>query len=314
MQYRSLGNSGLKVSAIGLGGNTFGATADEAATIAVVNAALDVGVNFIDTADVYARGVSEEFVGRAVRGRRHQVIIGSKVWGKMGEGPNDAGLSRQHIMDGAEASLKRLGTDYIDLYQAHRPDADTPLEESLRAFDDLVAQGKVRYIGCSNYLAWQLVQARWIQDKAGLAPWVSVQPSWNVVEGLQDPHLLEACRELGVGIIPFRPIASGVLTGKYQRGEEPPPGTRAAEVPYGRRDLTEHALDVVDRLRPFAESRGHTLVGLAIAWLLAHPECATVIAGARHAEQVRQNAQAADWALTAEERDEVTRLAGGRGE
>jgi aryl-alcohol dehydrogenase-like predicted oxidoreductase len=312
MEYRRLGSSGLKVSAIGLGGNTFGATADESGSVEVINAAFDAGVNFIDTADVYGNnGASEEFVGKAVKGRRHDIIIGTKVAGKMGEGPSDSGLSRKHIMDGVDASLKRLDTDYIDLYQAHRPDPNTPLEETLRAFDDLVQQGKVRYIGCSNYMAWQLAQARGIQSKHNLEPWISVQPSWNVIEGLQDPHLLDACREFGVGIIPFRPIASGVLTGKYQRGQEPEAGTRAAEVPYGRRDLTDHALDVVDRLRPFADARGKTLVELAIAWLLAHPECSTVIAGARKPEQVTQNAKASEWVLTPQERDEVTALASG---
>jgi aryl-alcohol dehydrogenase-like predicted oxidoreductase len=309
MEYRRLGNSGLKVSAIGLGGNTFGATADESGSVEVIKAAFDAGINYIDTADVYGNnGASEEFVGKAVKGRRHEVIIGTKVAGNMGQAPNDSGLSRKHIMDGVEASLRRLNTDYIDLYQAHRPDPTTPLEETVRAFDDLVQQGKVRYIGCSNYMAWQLAQARGIQAQHGLAPWISVQPSWNIVEGLQDPHLLDACREYGVGIIPYRPIASGVLTGKYQRGQEPPAGTRAAEVPYGRRDLTDRALDVVDRLRPFAEERGHTLVELAIAWLLAHPECSTVIAGARKAEQVTQNARAAEWVLTPAEREELTAL------
>ncbi|HEX3245506.1 MAG TPA: aldo/keto reductase [Chloroflexota bacterium] len=312
MEYRRLGSSGLKVSAIGLGGNTFGSTADESGSVAVIQAAFDAGVNFIDTADTYGtNGASESFVGKAVKGRRYEVIIGTKVAGKMGDGPSDSGLSRKHIMDGVEASLKRLDTDYIDLYQAHRPDDSTPLEETLRAFDDLVQQGKVRYIGCSNYMAWQLAQARGIQDKHGLSPWISVQPSWNIVEGLQDPHLLPACREFGVGIIPFRPIASGVLTGKYQRGQEPAPGTRAAEVPYGRRDLTDRALEVVDRIRPFAEKHGKTLVELAIAWLLAHPECSTVIAGARKPEQVTQNAKASEWVLTPAERDEVTALAKG---
>lgn len=312
VHYRRLGNSGVQVSAIGLGGNPFGATADEAATMAVIQTALEEGVNFIDTADVYGeRGKSEELVGKAVRGRRHESIIATKVGARMGNGPNQRGLSRQHIMASAEASLRRLGTDYIDLYQAHQPDPETPLEETLEAFDDLVRQGKVRYLGCSNYAAWQMAHALWIQDKRGLAPWVSVQPRWNVVDGLQDPVLLPFCQRFGVGIIPYRPIASGVLTGKYARGEEPAPGTRAAEVPYGRRDLNEKMLSAVDRLRPWADARGKTLVEVAIAWLLAHAETATVIAGVRHPEQVRQNARAAEWSMTAEERDEVTRLAQG---
>ena len=214
-------------------------------------------------------------------------------------------------MQAAEDSLRRLGTDWIDLYQAHAPDEQTPLEETLRALDDLVRQGKVRYVGCSNYPAWQLVQALGISERAGLARWVSAQPRWNLLEGLDDPHLLPACRAFGVGLIPYTPLASGLLTGKYRPGEAPPPGTRAGDLPHIRRRLTEARLAAVERLRPWAEARGHTTGELALAWLLAHPEVSTVIVGARTAQQIAHNVRAVGWALSPAERDEVARIAEG---
>jgi aryl-alcohol dehydrogenase-like predicted oxidoreductase len=311
MELRRLGDSGLKVSAIGLGGNTFGATADGDEAVAVIRHALDAGITFVDTADVYSRGRSEELIGKAVGGRRSEVVIATKVRHPMGEGPYAGGLSRRWIMQAAEDSLRRLGTDYVDLYQAHAPDDETPLEETLRAMHDLVRQGKARYIGCSNYAAWQLVQALGISDRVGLARWVSVQPRWNVVEGLDDPHLLAACRAFGVGLIPYTPLASGILTGKYRGGEEPPPGTRAGDLPHIRKRLTDARLAAVERLRPWAEARGRTTGELAIAWLLAHPEVSTVIVGARTAQQIDQNVRAVSWSLTPEERAEVAQLAQG---
>ncbi|MFN0071614.1 MAG: aldo/keto reductase [Chloroflexota bacterium] len=308
MEYRKLGASGLKVSVIGLGSNTFGATAEEAGSTEVIQTAIDQGVNFIDTANVYSFGTSEEYVGKAIRGRRHDLVIGTKVGITMSDKPNDAGLSRGHIMSSVESSLKRLGTDYIDLYQAHTFDPATPLEETLRTFDDLVRQGKVRYIGCSNWTAWQLAWGLGIQQGNDLAPWVSVQPEWNFVNGLQDPHLQPACREFGVGIIPYMPLAAGALTGKYTRGEAPPPGTRLADRPRTRRILGDRLFDLIDTLTPWAEARGHTLPELAIAWLIAQPEVSTVIIGARRAPQVLENLKATEWALTPTERDEVAAL------
>jgi aryl-alcohol dehydrogenase-like predicted oxidoreductase len=229
----------------------------------------------------------------------------------MGESPYMSGLSRRWLMRAIEDSLRRLGTDYVDLYQAHAPDNETPLEETLRAMDDIIRQGKARYIGCSNYSAWQLTQALCLSRSAGLVPWVSVQPRWNLVDGLDDPTLLPACRAQGVGMIPYTPLASGILTGKYRAGQDPPPGTRLADLPRLRERLTEERLAAVERLRPWAEARGHTTAELAIAWLLAHPEVATVIVGARTPEQAHHNARAATWILTAAERDEVTALARG---
>lgn len=309
MELRNLGSSGLKVSAIGLGGNTFGRTVDGEEAIAVIRRALDLGITFIDTADIYSQGRSEELVGMAVAGRRAEVVIATKCGYPMGDGPYRRGLSRRWIMQALEDSLRRLGMDYVDLYQAHIPDPETPLEETLRAMDDIVRQGKARYIGCSNYPAWQLAQALGISERLGLAPWVSAQNRWNLLEGLDDPSLLPACRALGVGIIPYTPLASGILTGKYRRGEAPPPGTRAGDLPNVRERLTDAKLAAVEQLRPWAEARGHTTGELAIAWLLAHPEVSTVIVGARSAEQVEQNVRAAEWRLSAAERDEVTALA-----
>ncbi|MDQ3699808.1 MAG: aldo/keto reductase, partial [Chloroflexota bacterium] len=212
MEYRQLGRSGLKVSAIGLGGNTFGNGADEAQTARIVHHALDVGVNFIDTADVYSRGVSEQYVGKAVAGRRQQAVIATKVRGQMGDLPNDSGLSRKHIMDGIEASLRRLNTDYVDLYQVHSVDQTTSIYETLATLDTLVQQGKVRYIGCSNFMAWQICEALWASDRKNLTPFVSVQPQYNVLERTIERELLPFCRQYGIGIIPYSPLAGGILT------------------------------------------------------------------------------------------------------
>ncbi len=214
-------------------------------------------------------------------------------------------------MQEVESSLRRLNTDYIDLYQAHKPDPDSPLEETLRAMDDLVRQGKVRYLGCSNYQAWEMVRALGIGDKVGLTPWISVQPKWNLLEGLDDPTLLPACRELGIGIIPYTPLASGILTGKYRRGEEPPKGTRLGDIAQVRQRLTDAKLAAVERLKPWVEARGHTTGELAIAWLLAHPEVSTVIVGARTPQQIDTNLNALEWRLSTDERDEATRIARG---
>lgn len=311
MEYRKLGFSGLKVSVIGLGGNTFGRAADEQQTAAIIHRALDLGVNFIDTADIYARGLSEEFVGKAVRERRREALVATKVCGRMGDLPNDQGLSRAHIMDGVEASLRRLGTDYIDLYQVHFPDPDTPIEETLRALDDLVHQGKVRYIGCSNFAAWQICEALWVSDRHHLASFVSVQPQYNLLNRTIERELLPFCRRFGIGIIPYSPLAGGLLTGKYRLGEPPPPGTRAYNNPNMQRQLTEQNLRIVERLSAFAQARGHTVGELALAWLAAHPEVSTIIAGATSPEQVEQNVKAADWKLTADELKEIEALLAG---
>lgn len=311
MQLRRLGNSGLKVSAIGLGANTFGGSADAAATTAIIHRAIDLGVTFIDTADVYTRGQSEVLIGEALVGKRQQVVLATKCGLPVSDNPYHTGLSRRWIMHSLETSLKKLKTDHVDLYQVHRPDEETPIEETMRALDDAVKQGKIRYVGCSNYAAWQLAEAIGVGSANGLAPWVSAQNRWNLIEGLDDPHLLPAAAKFGVGIIPYTPLASGMLTGKYRRGEEPPAGTRAGDMPMIRQRMTDAKLEVVERLTPWAEARGESTARLAISWLLAHPEVSTVIVGARSADQLAENVKAAAWALTPEERDEVAAIARG---
>jgi len=308
MEYRRLGSSGLKVSVLGLGGNTFGVSADLAQTARIVHHAIELGVNFVDTADTYTRGVSEEYVGAALRGRRGDMMIATKVYGEMGPGPNDRGLSRQHILNGVEASLRRLGTDYIDLYQVHFWDAETPLDETLRTLDDLVRDGKVRYLGCSNYTGWQTVWALWVADRRGYAPFVSNQPQYSLLERDVERELIPACLAHGIGLIPYSPLAGGLLTGKYREGEPPPPGTRAESNERMRRRFTPRAFGLVRRLSEWAEARGHTVGELAIAWLAAQPVVSTIIAGARHPEQVEANLRATEWLLTADELSEIDEL------
>ena len=310
MEYRQLGKSGLKVSAIGLGGNTFGNGADEAQTARIIHRALDLGINFIDTADTYSRGVSEQFVGKAVAGRRQQALIATKVYGRMGEGPNDTGLSRKHILEGVEASLKRLDTDYIDLYQVHNVDASTPIYETLSTLDGLVRQGKVRYIGCSNFLAWQLCEALWASDRKDLTPFVSVQPRYNVIDRTIERELVPFCRQYGIGIVPYSPLAGGILTGKYRLGEAPPADTRAGRNPRLQQQLNEAMLGKVSALAKWARDQGHDVGHLALAWLLSRPEVSTIIAGATKPEQVEDNARAAEWRLSAGDLEEIDRLLG----
>src|SRR5687768_3032511 len=305
MEYRNLGRSGLKVSAIGLGGNTFGNGADEAQTARIIHRALDIGVNFIDTADVYSRGVSEQFVGKALKGRRHEALIATKVRGKMGDLPNDEGLSRKHIMDGIEKSLQRLETDYVDLYQVHQVDANTPIYETLSALDTLVTQGKVRYIGCSNFAAWQICEALWAADRKNVTPFVSVQPRYNIFDRAIERELVPFCKQYGIGIIPYSPLAGGILTGKYKEGEAPPPDTRAGRQERMRNQLNSETLGKVSALRKWAEDKGHSVGELALSWLLSRPEVSTIIAGATRPEQVDANAKAADWKLTPDELKEI---------
>jgi len=306
MEYRRLGNTGLKVSEIGLGGNNFGWWADEQTSIAVVNHALDMGINFIDTSDTYDRGHSEEFVGKAVKGKRPQVIIATKFGNPMGEGPNEKGGSRYYIMKAVDASLKRLQTDYIDLYQMHVPDPETPIEETLRALDDLVRVGKVRYIGCSNFAAWQLCEALWTSRVNNIPSFVTVQPRYSLLDRRIEGELVPCCQAYGIGVIPWGPLAGGFLTGKYRRGEEPPAdGRLSGPNPAFSRIFTDANWDKLAKFEAFTTERGHTVGELAIAWLLSRPWLSTVIAGARKIEQVSANVAAGEWKLTAEEVAEV---------
>ncbi len=315
MEYRQLGNSGLQVSEIGLGTNNFGhrdqppfhIRAEGSAEI--VHRALDVGINLIDTANSYGEGLSEEFIGRALKGKREQAVIATKVSSRVAEGPNLAGNSRKHIVQEVEKSLKRLGTDYIDLYQIHWSDDFTPIEETLSALDDLVHQGKVRYIGCSNFKAWQVCEAVWTSRSRGIASFVSVQPRYNMLDRVIEDELLPFCDHYNVGILPYYPLANGFLTGKYRRDEPPAQGTRLATGDRGM--LTEDKFDTLERLETFSAERGHSILELAFAWLLARPSVSSVIAGASRPEQVASNADAAGWRLTTDDMAEIDSLLAG---
>ena len=312
MDYRRLGTSGLRVSVIGLGGNTFGRTADERQTAAIIAAALDAGINFIDTADIYNAGASETYIGKALRGQRERAIIATKVGLAIGEGPNERGSSRTRVIAGAHASLRRLQTDYLDLFQIHRFDPETPLEETLGALNDLVRAGDVRYIGCSNFDAWRLTQALWVSDRRGWASFISAQPEYNLLARDSERELIPACAEFGVGLIPYSPLASGVLTGKYLPDQPVPANTRGSDHPGFAERLQPARLVTTQRLANWAKARGHTASELALAWLAAQPTVATIIAGARAPEQVGANARASEWALTADDLMEIEHLLAGQ--
>jgi aryl-alcohol dehydrogenase-like predicted oxidoreductase len=309
MRYKRLGNSGLQVSVIGLGGNTFGRYVDAPGTARLIHRAIDLGINFFDTADIYSLGVSEEHVGKALADRRDRGLICTKVGMKMGDRPMEQGLSRHHVISGVEASLKRLGTDYIDLLQVHAWDPETPLEESMQALDDLVRAGKVRYIGCSNFTAWQLTQSLWISDKRGYAAFVSVQPRYSLLDRAIEAELVPACRAFGVGIVPYSPLAGGILTGKY-RGGARPEGARGTDGgdAFFQRQLAGKEEASIDRLADWADARDHSPGELAVAWLASQPEVSTVIAGVTAIEQVEENVRAGEWELTPAEVAEVAGL------
>lgn len=310
MEYRRLGNSGLKVSALGLGGNNFGMRVDERGTQRIIHQALDLGINFIDTANVYGRTRSEEFIGKALKGKRSQALIATKFGREMGKEPNTSGASRKHIMDQIEASLRRLDTDAIDLYQLHIHDPETPIEETLRALDDLIRQGKVRYIGCSGVTALQACEAVWTSRMLNLNAFVSVQPHYSLLQRDVEKELVPFCRAYGLGIIPYFPLESGFLTGKYRPGAPIAEGTRLASMRSFQRLLTEKNFAILQRLEHFAAQRTRQVGELAIAWLLANPTVSTVIAGATRPEQVVANAGVLDWRLSLEELkeiDEITR-------
>ena len=310
MDYRRLGRSGLEVSVVGIGCNNFGRRLDLDGTAAVLNQAIDEGINLLDTADIYGgEGASEELMGKALEGKRHQVVLATKFAGPMGEGPMSKGTSRNHIIEAVDASLRRLNTDYIDLYQVHFPDPQTPMEETMRALDDLVRAGKVRYLGNSNYAGWQIANAHWIAEHYGLTKFVSAQNEWSLLKRTVETEVVPAAQEFGLGLLPYFPLASGLLTGKYKRGADAPEGTRLAAGPMAERALTDTNFDIVEQLEPWALERGHTLLELAMSWLASHPAVGSVIAGATKPEQVTANAAAASWVLTDEERAEVDQMA-----
>ena len=308
MNYRPLGKSGLKVSTIGLGTNQFGGKVDARTTKNIVHAALDLGINCIDTADVYQAGRSEEYIGRALAGRRQEALIATKVFHKTGEGPNERGASRQHIMEGVETSLRRLGTGYIDLYQIHRWDQETPIEETMRALDDLVRAGKVRYIGASNFRAWQLVWANGLAGENGWAKFVSIQPHYHMFERGIEQEIIPACQHFGIGILPYFPLAGGFLTGKYRQGEPAPAGSRGESSEYVKRYMTADNYEKLEKLEAYTEQRDRSLGELAHAWLLAQTQVSSVISGATSVEHVHANAASWDWELSDEELYQVNAI------
>jgi aryl-alcohol dehydrogenase-like predicted oxidoreductase len=296
MRYRQLGRSGLTVSAVGLGGNNFGRRCDLEQTRAVVAAALDQGITLLDTADVYGKGASERFLGEVLKGRRDQVVIATKFGSHLDGPEEEARGSRRYLRRAIEASLRRLQTDYVDLYQQHVPDPKTPLEETIAALDELIADGKIRYAGSSNYPGWRIADADWIARSEGRARLISAQNRYSLLQRGVEQEVIPACIQHGVGMLPFFPLANGMLTGKYRRGERPPEGTRL----HGRPQLlTDTAFDRIEALEKYAAERGRTLLEVAIGGLAAQPAVASVIAGATRPEQVRANAAAGAWELTA---------------
>ncbi len=311
MEYRSLGNSGLQVSVVGLGCNNFGGRVDAAGTAAVIDKCIDMGITLFDTADLYGGGKSEEFMGPALKQHRRNIVIATKAAGPMGEGPYWRGLSRKYLIEAVDASLRRLGTDYIDLFQVHFPDPKTPIEETLRTLDDIVKSGKVRYIGNSNFFGWQVVEADWVARTEHLTRFISAQNEYNLLQRNIETELAPAITTYGLGLLPYFPLASGFLTGKYRPNEAPPEGTRLGNPnsPFGR-VLNEGNFDMLTKLETFAQERGHSMIELAFSWLASKPYVGSVIAGATKPEQVEQNAKAADWHLTDEEFAEVDEIMG----
>ncbi|HLJ69638.1 MAG TPA: aldo/keto reductase [Chloroflexota bacterium] len=309
MRYRQMGNSGLVVSVVGLGCNNFGRRLDEAGSVRVVRAALDSGITLFDTADVYGAGDSEVYLGKALGPRRQDAIIATKFGFSMGEGPYQKGASRRYMIAAVEASLRRLGTDYIDLYQLHTPDAETPIEETLDTFDTLVTAGKVRYAGCSNFAGWQIADAAWTSRVGRTAPFVSGQNPYSLLNRAIEREVVPACLRFGVGMIPYSPLANGMLTGKYRRGEPMPEGARLTNNPRAERFVNERNFEVVEELERFAASRDIDLLSVAIGALAAQPAVASVIAGAMSPEQVTANVRAGDWVPSDADLAQIDRIA-----
>ncbi len=318
MEYRKLGRTGLKVSELCLGTMTFRWTSTEKQSFQVLDRAWDAGITFIDTADVYSAwapgnspGVSERIIGRWLRNKpRDRVVVATKVRAQVGRGPNGVGLSRQHIMTAVEDSLRRLDTDYIDLYQAHSPDWDTPIEETLRAMDDLITAGKVRYIGASNHAAWLLTKTLWASDTHGYARYESIQPHYNLLHRKEvEPDLAALCLDQGLGVIPYSPLAAGFLTGKYTR-DFTPAQARLADSERLARFATEQNYTIIDTLRAMGEKRGCTVAQMALAWLLSQPFITAPIIGANTVEQLDELLGAAGQRLNEDEMQRLDDLTG----
>jgi aryl-alcohol dehydrogenase-like predicted oxidoreductase len=310
MELQNVGASGLRVSKIGLGCNNFGARVDDETARAVVYAALDAGITLFDTSDSYGgRGGSETLLGKVLGERRKDIALATKFASPMDDAGRLQGGSRGYVIQAAEASLKRLRTDWIDLYQFHKPDPLTPLEESLRALEDLVRAGKVRYVGLSNHPAWQVAEAAWIARASGFCPIVCCQDEYSLLKRSAEADLIPAMRHFGLGLLPYFPLASGLLTGKYKRGEPLPPGARLTLAgANSSRFIHDANWTKVEALRAFAETRGHALLDLAFSWLAAQPAVSSVIAGATKPAQIEANLKAATWALSSEDLKEIDRL------
>lgn len=320
MEYRKLGRSGLRVSELCMGTMQFGWTADEPAARRILDRACEAGVNFIDTADVYSRwvvgnpgGVAEQIVGNWLAGgsvRRQDMILATKVRGRMGEGPNDEGLTRHHILASAHASLRRLRTDYIDLYQLHYPDEDVPIEETMSALTDLVRRGDVRYVGCSNFPAWRVVEALWVSDRRNLAAFTSTQPHYNLIHRREFEEEQETVsRNYEIGVLPYSPLAGGFLTGKYTRGVTPPKDTRGATSDEVQAHLSRpEAWRVMEELQRIGQARGKSASQVALAWLLSKPAVTSPIIGPRSLEQLEDNLGAVSFTLQAEETEALDRV------
>ncbi len=310
MEFRNLGHSGLRVSTIGLGCNNFGGRIDLEATRAVIHKAIDLGITLFDTADTYGeRGGAEEAMGQVLGDRRKDIVLATKFGNPMDNAGIKQGGARRYIMTAVEDSLRRLRTDWLDLYQIHSFDPRTPIEETLRTLDDLVRQGKVRYIGCSNFPAWRMTEARWTAQTCGLNRFISNQDEYSLIFRSPEAEVMPAARAAGMGMLPYFPLASGLLTGKYRRNAPMPPGTRlAATQRLADRYLTERNWVIAEKLGDFVEVRGRTMLELAFSWLLAQAPVTSVIAGATKPGQLEQNVEAGTWKLTVEELAEIDRI------
>lgn len=309
MRYRPFGRTGVQVSEVALGSLSFGprGNPDRNACTAIIHRALDAGINLVDTADIYSGGVAEEIVGQALKGRRTDVLIATKVHGRTGDGPNERGSSRLHILQAVEASLRRLQTDWIDLYQLHLPDPATPVDETMRALDDLVRQGKVRYVGTSNFAGWQLAEALWASDRLHTVPIVSEQPEYNLLARRVEREILPACRAFGLAVLPWAPLRRGLLTGKYRAGDALPPGSRyARQHEDARAEAWHRQVAVVEQLRPLAQAADLTLGQFALLWVLRQDGVTSPVIGPRTMAHLEENLTALDRILP----DELAARAG----
>ena len=303
MEYRRLGNSGLEVSSLCLGTMMFGGQADEAESTGIMHEAFDLGINFIDTANMYNGGQAEVVVGKAAAGRREQIVLATKGRQPMGKGPNESGAGRVHLMRALEASLRRLNTQYVDIYYVHAPDYETPIEETLRTLDDMVRSGKVRYIGCSNFRAWRLCEALWTSDRRNLHRFACVQPLYNIMNRDIEVELLPLCREHGVGVVSYSPLARGILTGKYKPGEPDPAGSRASrnDPRLKQAEWREESLEIAQQIAAHCRRKRVAAGQFALAWCLANPMITAVVLGPRTREQFNDNAACLSVAITEED-------------